>query len=88
MCPSFVSSSYGSVYGMQKTTIYLPDDLKLALEQTATNEGCSEADLIRQALRRAVRRGRTPCPRVPLFSSGRRGLAERADKALAGFGRT
>jgi hypothetical protein len=81
------------VYGMQKTTIYLPDDLKVALEQAATNQGCSEADLIRQALRRAVRRGRTPRPRVPrprvpLFTSGRRGLAERADKALAGFGRT
>jgi hypothetical protein len=72
---------------MQKTTIYLPDDLKLALEQTATMQGCSEADLIRQALRRVVQRRRAPRPRVPLFSSGKRGLAERVDKALAGFGR-
>jgi hypothetical protein len=72
---------------MQKTTIYLPDDLKLALEQTATTQGCSEADLIRQALQRAVQRRRAPRPRVPLFSSGRRGLAERVDKALSGFGR-
>jgi phytoene/squalene synthetase len=79
--------AYGTVYGMHKTTVYLPDDLKRALAEAATNEGCSEADMIRQALRRVVQRKRAPRPRVPLFVSGRRGLAERADKALTGFGR-
>jgi predicted transcriptional regulator len=36
---------------MQTTTVYLPDDLKRALEQAATRCGCSAAELIREAVR-------------------------------------
>ena len=77
---------YGSVYGMQKTTVYLPDDLKRALEQTATSRGCSEAELIREAVRALTGMATRPRPRMPLFRSGRPGLAERVDQALKGFG--
>ena len=77
---------YGSVYGMQKTTVYLPDDLKRALEQAATSRGCSEAELIREAVRALTGVATRPRPRMPLFRSGRRGLAERVDQALKGFG--
>lgn len=80
------SGTYGTVYGMQKTTVYLPDELKRALEHAAADQGCSEADLIRDALRALTRNDRRPRPRLPLFKSGRRGLAERVDRALAGFG--
>src|SRR5439155_459685 len=45
---------YGIVYGMQKTTVYLPDDLKAAIERTAAETGRSEADLIREGVRLAV----------------------------------
>jgi hypothetical protein len=72
---------------MRKTTIYVPDDLKAALERAAAGRHCSEAELIREALRIVARDARGPRPRLPLFKSGRRGLAERVDRALAGFGR-
>ena len=74
------------MYGMQKTTVYLPDDLKRALEQAAASRGCSEAELIREAVRALTGAARHPRPRMPLFRSGRRGLAERVDQALKGFG--
>jgi Arc/MetJ-type ribon-helix-helix transcriptional regulator len=71
---------------MQKTTVYLPDDLKRALEQAATSRGRSEAELIREAIR-ALTGGVARPRRLPLFRSGRRGLAERVDQALKGFGK-
>jgi metal-responsive CopG/Arc/MetJ family transcriptional regulator len=36
---------------MHKTTIYLPDDLRHALDAAARETGQSQADLIRRALR-------------------------------------
>lgn len=74
------------VYGMQKTTVYLPDELKRALEHVAADQGRSEAELIREAVQAITRGERRPRPRLPLFKSGRRGLAERVDRALEGFG--
>jgi plasmid stability protein len=76
------------MYGMKKTTIYLPDDLKAALERTAAAEQRPEADVIREALREAVLyRDRAPAPTVPLFKSGDPTLAERVQEALEGFGK-
>lgn len=77
---------YGTVYGMQKTTIYLPRELKRDLEEAAAASGRSEADVVRDALARLTARTRWPRPRMPLFHSGRRTLAERVDQALKGFG--
>jgi Arc/MetJ-type ribon-helix-helix transcriptional regulator len=77
---------YGTVYGMHKTTVYLPDDLKRQLERVAAARGCSEAELIREAVRTLAQEAALPRPRLPLFKSGKRGLAERVDRALAGFG--
>lgn len=74
------------MYGMEKTTVYLPQDLKRALARIAAARGQSEAALIREALSAATARGKPPRPRLPLFQSGKPGLAERAEKALAGFG--
>ena len=71
---------------MQKTTVYLPDDLKRALARAAAVRGCSEAELIRKAVRTVADEALPPRPRLPLFRSGKRGLAERVDRALAGFG--
>lgn len=76
------------MYGMRKTTVYLPEDLKRSLERIARQEGRSEAELIREALADAVERRRPPRPRIPISS---RGLgdptaAERVDDLLAGFG--
>lgn len=71
---------------MKKTTVYLPDDLKAALERAAAEKGQSEADLIREAVGELVRGFERPRPRLPLFSSGDPTLAERVDEELRGFG--
>jgi hypothetical protein len=77
---------YGTMYGMQKTTVYVPDELKHELERAAAARGCSEAELIREALRAVTAHAVPPRPRLPLFKSRKPRLAERLDKALAGFG--
>ena len=41
-------------YGMRKTTVYLNDDDAEALRQLAATTGRSQAELIRDAIRRAV----------------------------------
>ena len=80
-------SMCGMMYGMRRTTIYLPDELKVALERTATAEGRSEAEVVRSALVTATAEHVYPPPRLPLFSSGDPTLAERVDEELArGFG--
>ncbi|MCA1730548.1 MAG: ribbon-helix-helix domain-containing protein [Actinobacteria bacterium] len=71
---------------MKKTTVYLPDDLKAALERTAVGEGRSEAKLIRQAVRDLTQNLEPPRPRLPLFPGGDPTLAERLDEELSGFG--
>ncbi|MCU0313971.1 MAG: ribbon-helix-helix domain-containing protein [Solirubrobacteraceae bacterium] len=70
---------------MRRTTVYLPDELKLALERTARATGRSEADVIREGVER-VTAGTAPHPALPLFDSGDPTLAERADELLEGFG--
>lgn len=79
---------YGTVYGMRKTTIYLPDDLKLALERLAAQRGSSEAEVVREALAMMVEKTARPRPRLPLMSTGLgcSSVAERSEELLAGFG--
>ncbi len=75
------------MYGMKRTTVYLPDDLKAALERTAAAQGRSEAEVVRSAVAAATAEQAHPRPRVPLFDSGDATLAERVDEELAaGFG--
>lgn len=73
---------------MVKTTVYLPEALKLRVEQIARAQGRSEAEIVRKALEQFAAREVCPRPKLPLFSSGDPGLAERVDEALGeGFGR-
>jgi hypothetical protein len=75
---------YGTV---KRTTIYLPDDLKAAVERAAAAAGRSEAEIIRSAVASATSAHSHPAPRLPLFESGDPTLAERVDEELArGFG--
>jgi len=57
-------------YGMQKTTIYLPDDLKQRLEKISRTTGIPEAAVIRDAVRAATQDAIAPRPRVPLMNRG------------------
>jgi plasmid stability protein len=72
---------------MKRTTIYLPDELKAALERTAAAQGKSEAEVVRAAVATATAGHACPPPTLPLFTSGDPTLAERVDEVLAeGFG--
>jgi hypothetical protein len=70
------------MYGMNKTTLYLPDDLKAAVERQARERGVSEAQVIREAIAAAVVR---PRPSAGLLVSDEP-FAARVDELLAGFG--
>ena len=76
------------MYGMRKTTVYLPDELKAALERTARREKLSEAAIIRDAIRAALARRTGATPRIPLTGHGLGdpSAAERVDELLRGFG--
>lgn len=71
---------------MEKTTVYLTTDQKLALARAARVEGRSEADLIREGIEVVTSRHRIAEPTIPLFESGLPDLATRADDYLDGFG--
>lgn len=66
---------------MQKTTVYLPDDLKAGVEREARRRSTSEAEVIRDAIASAVQR---PRPRPGLFEA--EPFADRVDELLDGFG--
>ena len=74
------------MYGMDKTTVYLPSELKAALATAAQRRGVSEAELIREGIALVTAVSEPPKPRIPLFDSGRPDLAERFDELLKGFG--
>lgn len=49
----------GSLAAVEKTTLYLPSDLQLALREEAQRTGRAQAEIMRDALReRLARRGR------------------------------
>ena len=73
------------MYGVKRTTIYLPEDLMSRLARAAYEAGRTEADLIREGVERLLQ-SRHAEPRLPLFTSGKPDLAENVDELLAGFG--
>ena len=75
------------MYGMKRTTVYFPDDLKQRLEEVARQESCSEASLVREAVQTALDARVAPVPKLPLFEGwGDPTLADRVDERLAGSG--
>jgi len=71
---------------MNKTTVYLPDELKQAVERIAAEAGRSEADVIRGAIAELARTSQRPRPKGGLFAGGDASLSGGVDEALAGFG--
>ncbi|MGL5865430.1 MAG: CopG family transcriptional regulator [Dermatophilaceae bacterium] len=67
---------------MHKTTIYLPDDLRAAVQREARRREVAEAEVIRSAIEQVVRR---PRPQAGLFESDEP-IAGRVDELLTGFG--
>lgn len=73
------------MYGM-KTTLYLPDELKRALELEARRRRVSEAEVVRETLREKLLTEQVR-PRGGIFA-GKEQIADRVDDLLAeGFGR-
>jgi predicted transcriptional regulator len=66
---------------IQKTTVYLPEPLKAAVEREARRRGSSEAEVIRQAIAAAVT---APRPRAGFLDA--EPFAARTDELLEGFG--
>ncbi len=69
---------------MEKTTLYLQEDLKAAVTRAAAERGVSEAGIIRESIRMSVG-GVRPRPRGGLHSSGNP-IAGHAEELLSGFG--
>jgi Ribbon-helix-helix protein, copG family len=62
----------GTIYGMIKTTVYLPEDLDARLDSEAVAAGVSKAELIRRGIAMLLAHSR---PReiepLPVFESGK-----------------
>lgn len=72
----------GTIYGtMHKTTVYLPDELKAGLVREARRRGSSEAEVIREAIAKAIS---APRP-TPGFLHAEP-LADRVNELMEGFG--
>jgi hypothetical protein len=69
---------------VDKTTVYLPDDLKAAVKHAARQRGVSEAEVIRESIRESIG-GARPRPRGALYA-GTTPIARRDEKFLNGFG--
>ena len=59
--------TYGTMYGMEKTTVYLTSDQKAALARAAASEGRSEARLIRTGIDIVTARHRTAEAAAPTY---------------------
>jgi ribbon-helix-helix CopG family protein len=70
--------------GMHKTTVYLPNDLKAAMKRAARERGVSEAEVIRESIRRGVG-GAKPRPQGGLYT-GSEPIARRVHDLLDGLG--
>ena len=67
------------MYGMERTTVYLTEAQKRALERAARLSGRSEAELIREGVEVVTGRHQIAEPVLPLFESGQPDLACRND---------
>ena len=80
---------YGMMYGVKRTTIYLSEEQKQALEAIALRTNRTEADLIREGVGQVIEihRLRRRKPQA-LFALDDPVLddPERVDEALEGFG--
>ncbi len=78
---------YGMIYGVKRTTVYFPDEMKAAIEVEAARRGVTEAEVIRSALTENL--GAAPKRRriFPIFPEGLgEDLAGRVDELLEGMG--
>ena len=78
------SSDMATIYGMEKTTLYLPEELAAALREASRRIGSSQADLVREALRLYLRHHRPDPPRSLGLGEDPHLAATDAEEWLAG----
>jgi hypothetical protein len=74
---------YGTMARMSKTTVYLPEGLRLRMKRVAVERGESEAEIIRAAIDEFTAK-HAPRPTMPLFDN--LPPIEDWDEAMRGFG--
>lgn len=74
----------GTLYGMIKTSVYLPEDLETRLDAEAAATGMSKAELIRRGIVMVLESSTRPkhSPPLPVFDSGRDRSADEMDTAI------
>ncbi len=74
----------GTIYGVLKTTVYLPELLDSRLTAEALATGVSKAELIRQAVVKLLDESERPRmdDTLPIFRSGRAMTAEQMDDEI------
>ena len=81
-----VIAIYGIMYGMKRTTIYLPDEMKADIEREAARRGVTEAEVIRIAVGEHLETRKKRKLNLPLFPEGfGEDLAGRVDEILEGM---
>lgn len=70
---------------MNKTTVYLPDDLREAVKRVARSRGVPEAEVIRDAIRQVVAKER-PKPQFGIVTGDGSSVADNIDEWMKGFG--
>jgi hypothetical protein len=71
---------------MEKTTVYLPSELKAQLDRTASETGRPAAEIIREGIQLAIARQSALGPTIPIFVSADPHFAAQVDEHLPGFG--
>lgn len=76
----------GTLYGMVKTTVYLPEELEMRLDAEAAATGVSKAELIRRGIGMLLAVSDTPkrSAALPVFHSGRSRTAREMDDDIYG----
>ena len=78
---------YGIMYGVKRTTVYFPEEMKAAIEREAARRGVTEAEVIRDAVA-ALLADRKPRRRItPAIPEGLgEEIGTRVDELLEGLG--
>ena len=78
---------YGIMYGVKRTTVYFPQEMKAAIEREAARRGVTEAEVIRDAVDAHLSDASPPLIELPLFKEPLGfDLAGRVDELLEGMG--
>lgn len=78
---------YGIMYGVKRTTVYFPDEMKAAIEREAAHRGVTEAEVIREAVDTALKSKHERRKITPAIPEGvGEEIGSRVEELLEGLG--